>query len=373
MNKPMTHPLGQRQGVHTFEHEHHAGLDALHYALSLKRPHGGKGVKHLASFIIKRLVERGHQTLIDQAGNIHVDLRRNAMHKTLFVAHLDTVHRQDGPNRFSVVDHVIHARGQEPLGADDGAGVGVLMHLIAHGTAGYYIFSQGEEVGGIGAKFIRKHHEALLAEFDRAIAFDRRDTVSVISHQGMSRCCSDVFAQALVDQLNDLGMLYMPDDTGSYTDTAEFCDVVAECTNVSVGYFREHSALESLDLQHFKALCAAVLQITWDSLPTQRDPSVQEDLWGFGPWGWHEEDDAFERSIHQAISNALRGSCTPLTDLLCDLYPRDQRLIAKKLLLRRRIPQDVLERARDMLDYGYGDAYDALYFIADEMQAMMNA
>jgi len=33
-----------------------------------------------------------------------------------------------------------------------------------------------------------------------------------------------------------------------YTDTAEFTDIIPECTNRSVGYAREHTQEESLDL-----------------------------------------------------------------------------------------------------------------------------
>ena len=141
----------------------------------------------------------------------------------------------------------------------------------------------GEEGGGIGAKVV-SDDQALLKQFDRAIAFDRRNNSSVITHQGYGRCCSDAFAEALSDKFNDAGLLYMPDDGGVYTDTAEFVDVIPECTNISIGYMAEHTDREALDILHFRHLADAVLSFDWDNLPTERDPSVDEFASGNNWW-----------------------------------------------------------------------------------------
>ena len=56
--------------------------------------------------------------------------------------------------------------------------------------------------------------------------------------------------------------------------------------NISVGYQSEHTQNESLDIFHFSALAERVINIDWDSLPTDRDPSVKEEKeWGnWGKW-----------------------------------------------------------------------------------------
>ena len=122
---------------------------------------------------------------------------------------------------------------------------------------------------------------------DRAIAFDRRGTDSVISYQGFSRCCSDTFGDALARELNDNGdnFFYSVDPTGVYTDTAEFTDLISECTNISVGYDNEHTTKECLDVTHYHALAKAVLAINWDALPTERDPMVEDVMYtSKGKW-----------------------------------------------------------------------------------------
>ena len=141
-------------------------------ALSLKRPHKGEGVQLFNAWLCDNTPK--HVELnIDEAGNIHIDNRTSTNHRTLFIAHTDTVHREDGANKFVKAHGKWYANGA-PLGADDGAGCAMLMHLLHANTPGYYIFSQGEECGGIGAKHLADNHRDLLSEFDRAIAFDRQ-------------------------------------------------------------------------------------------------------------------------------------------------------------------------------------------------------
>jgi hypothetical protein len=81
-----------------------------------------------------------------------------------------------------------------------------------------------------------------------------------------------MFAEALCDELNARDMLMMPDDTGIYTDTAEFMELIPECTNLSAGYYNEHSAREFLDVEYLGMLLKAMITVQWDELPTERDP-----------------------------------------------------------------------------------------------------
>jgi hypothetical protein len=115
-------------------------------------------------------------------------------------------------------------------------------------------------------------------KYDRIISFDRRDVGSIITHQSWSRCCSNAFADELANQLNStgLGLSYIKDDGGVYTDSAEFIDIIPECTNISVGYYKEHTHTESQDIDHLERLANACLQVDWDNLPTVRDPKVTE-------------------------------------------------------------------------------------------------
>lgn len=253
-------------------------MSTLRRALSLRRPHDSfeEGELLLSLAFDVRSYQPRAAMFVDAAGNLHVDLRTAFEHRTLFVAHVDTVHWHGGVNAFDDSGPIWRAMNKQPLGADDGAGVAMLAALISAGVPAYYVFTRGEEAGGVGARHLADYYDYLLSEFDRAIAFDRRDIISVITHQSRGRCCSDAFAEALTGELNELGMLMMPDDTGVYTDTAEFIRTIPECTNISAGYYYEHSDREELDTVYLQALLAACLLVRWDHLPTERDPSVRE-------------------------------------------------------------------------------------------------
>lgn len=155
------------------------------------------------------------------------------------------------------------------LGADDGVGIWLMLRMISAGVEGLYIFHADEEIGGGGSRHIADETPQLLDGIVRAVAFDRKGTRSVITHQGIGRCCSDKFGQALGEAL---GMGYTIDDTGVFTDTANYTHLVPECTNVSSGYYREHTLHEHLDVTHATALANALTKVQWGELPVERQP-----------------------------------------------------------------------------------------------------
>jgi hypothetical protein len=337
-------------------------------ALSMKRPHATRGAEEFTDWLHAHLPKRSHIAVsYDKVGNLHVDARVDDTNRTLFVAHVDTVHRECGPNKIRKTQGMWYADGA-CLGADDGAGCALLMHLLHAQIPAYYIFTQGEERGGIGAKYLADHSPELLAQFDRAIAFDRRGIDSVITHQGWGRCCSDDFASALSAELCADGVLmYLGDDTGVYTDTAEFVDVIPECTNISVGYMNEHSDRETLDLHHFTALAAAVLKIKWDTLPTTRDPKEKEPVPDMNAWQtkygttswdgawkdtWNKYADTDKQTtysetewLEDALLDAKLGMYRDLLDMIAETaYPEDPEM-ALKFLSKKMLTDEVINAA----------------------------
>lgn len=250
---------------------HSTLLTVLGFALSLKRPHGGTGDARLAAYMAQQF----GADMIDGHGNLHFDRRRNG-ERTLFTAHTDTVHREDGTNDVLVDGAFWRAVPGSVLGADDGAGVALIASLLDAGVPGYYILFRGEECGGQGSSWLAEHMPDLLRQFDRAVAFDRAGYYDVITHQAGRRCCSDVFADALSTQLADLGLLYGPCSGGVYTDTAEFVQDIPECTNLSVGYKHQHGDKEEQDVEFLGLLADALVRVQWETLPTKRNPHERE-------------------------------------------------------------------------------------------------
>lgn len=246
----------------------------------------------------------------DSAGNYYYIIGNS---DTMFTAHLDTVGGDESVTH--VIDEesgIIKTDGKSVLGADDKAGVVILLYMIEKRVPGFYLFPVGEEVGCIGsgklAKILhnnKKKTEILVSkkgeqkniEIDlpsdriynnirKVIAFDRMGYSSIITHQLDQRCCSDEFAGSLATELNKHGFDYGLDDSGVYSDSAEFADLYPECTNVSVGYFAQHSSDETQDIEFLEALADACTKVNWDNLVVARDPRDIEYLDNYyNTWG----------------------------------------------------------------------------------------
>ena len=280
---------------------HTALMHDLYRALHSRRASGSQSEAKYVAWLVNRLPV----TMIDGAGNIHVDMRTGPMHRTMFTSHTDTVHRQGGTNNIrldATNPRSVKWRADEgaALGADDGAGIALMQHLIAAGVPAYYVFFREEESGGVGSAWLAKNMAPVFKDIDRCISFDRADYSDVITHQGMGRCCSDTFAQALATALtsDDMSTAYLPDDSGVFTDSANFTDLIGECTNLSVGYKHQHGDGEWQDVTYLELMAAALVNVAWDDLPVKRMPGEREFV---GMWGGTKRwDMTKETNVHLA-------------------------------------------------------------------------
>ena len=205
------------------------------------------------------------------------------------------------------------------LGADDKLGCYIMCRMIEQGIPGLYVFHHGEECGGVGSKWLAQNKPEFVKDVDYCVAFDRQDYGDVITSQGRV-CCSDEFANALCKQLN----AYLPPkqqmskSSGVFTDSASYTGLIPECTNISVGYKRQHTSSEKFDLEWLEhMLIPALFKVNWGNLPVKRDPSVKESFGLGNYWSgrrgqqfrgydsyWdtpYDEDDEFAYSKSYAV------------------------------------------------------------------------
>lgn len=245
--------------------------------LQTKRPYNTDGERE---FITEWLDDIEGMTR-DTVGNRWLVIGDNPT--ILWSCHTDTVSQRDGFQNVRWSDDGTSLELNKPkhgqcLGADDGAGMWLLLEMIKAAKPGLYIFHRGEEKGGIGSGHIADKNPDLLLGIQMAVAFDRRGTSSIITHQSRGRGCSKEFATAFAEALNELepAFDFKLDDTGSFTDTANYFGLVPECTNVSCGYYSEHSTREELDVIHLMRLRKAMIQIDMSKLPIVRDHTDTE-------------------------------------------------------------------------------------------------
>jgi len=208
----------------------------------------------------------------DPDGNFYYEIGES---KTIFACHLDTACKDHGYVKHVFDGVYIRTDGKTILGADDKAGATILLYMIENNVPGLYYFFIGEEVGCIGSTAAAKRVD-FFSNYDKIVSFDRRGTNSIITHQSGLRSCSDDFADSLSKEYAKYGLKLAKDDTGVYTDSAEFTSVIPECTNISVGYYKEHTTAEHQDILYLEDLAKASALINWESLTIKRDPSKYE-------------------------------------------------------------------------------------------------
>jgi hypothetical protein len=228
----------------------------------------------------------------DEFGNLFIKIGDIDV---MFTSHLDTATSANTPVKHAFEGNIIKTDGKSILGADDKAGVTIMLYMIKNSVPGLYYFFLGEEVGCIGSKKVAGvQKEKKIEGINKVISFDRRGTDSIITFQAGKRCCSDSFGKTLAAQLNQVetSFKYETDPTGILTDSVQFISIYSECTNISVGYQSEHTFSETQNIVHLEKLAEACLKVDWNSLPVERDPSKTEyKSYGYGGWGYPGWDD----------------------------------------------------------------------------------
>lgn len=222
----------------------------------------------------------------DEFGNLFVKIGESDV---MFTSHLDTATSANVEVKHVFDGDIIKTDGTTILGADDKAGVTIMIHMIKNQIPGLYYFFLGEEVGCIGSKKVAGvQKDKKIEGINKVISFDRRSTNSVITYQSSQRCASDAFGKALSNELNkaDETFKYEIDEGGVLTDSYQFIKIYPECTNISVGYQSEHTFSETQNIAHLEKLAEACLKVDWNGLPVERDPSKTEYKSYYSGWGY---------------------------------------------------------------------------------------
>lgn len=329
------------------------GLDLLFTIHAWGRPHGSK----TEEWFMKTFLDPIPGMQQDGMGNRYIRIGES---DTLWSCHVDTTDSKGRHKKMVITTSGVlrladgYKKPGSCLGADDGAGVWLLMEMIRREKPGLYIFHRGEEKGCIGSKWIARENKDLLKGITKAIAFDRRGTRDIITFQSGYRTASDEFANSLAKQLNaDTGddrLFFSKDPTGAFTDTNSYKDIIPECTNVSVGYLGNHGQNETLDTVHLQRLLRMVLKLDTSKLVVARDPTKSESKWkseggaygGYYGGGYHAGYNAgYKRTYDKAEADEFI--------MLCSLVPE---AVARFLQRGYHKPKAILDLALDMLDEG---------------------
>lgn len=234
-------------------------LDLVAY----KRPEGSKYQK---KFCNRFLVPVFGQPDVD--GNFTKIILDNGKHPTVaFMAHHDTVHKTTGKQNVVVDGDFFRILDENCLGADCTTGIYIILKMIAAKVPGIYVIHAAEEIGCLGSRALVKRQPDWIYKVNAAISLDRKGYDSIITHQLGMRTCSDAFARSLAEILDGS---FKPDPSGVYTDSNEYVDFIPECTNLSVGYFAQHTKNECQDNVFMEQLVDSMIKADWSQLAIER-------------------------------------------------------------------------------------------------------
>jgi hypothetical protein len=152
----------------------------------------------------------------------------------LLVAHVDTVFE-------TPPDELFYDKRKQviftPFGAgfDDRAGVFAILKILHKGYKPHILFTNGEELGGIGVKAFLEN-------------YPKNEHINYVIQLDRSGYCDCVFYQCdnpdFTKYISSFGFV---EDSGSFTDISFICPMWKIAgVNLSVGYLNEHSASEIL-------------------------------------------------------------------------------------------------------------------------------
>ena len=157
----------------------------------------------------------------------------------LLIAHVDTVHINKPNNIFYDSENEV-MWSPDGLGADDRAGVYAIFHLLRKGYRPHVLFTNGEEIGGLGALEIVDSLPKPPCEIKYIIELDRAGYDDCVFYN-----CANI---KFITYIESFGFNFQK---GSFTDISFICpEWKIAGVNLSIGYRSEHSYEEHLYLSN---------------------------------------------------------------------------------------------------------------------------
>ena len=189
----------------------------------------------------------------DEFGNIFIGFNKQSKGLPILVAHTDNVLGDNKEPVFDLAKRRIKGV-KDGIGFDDKAGIIGIITLWHYFKEQKFriIFPANEEIGGVGTENM---DTSWYSDAKWILELDRRGNKDFIQVSGVTRLCSDEFAEKFI-------AMGFKRDTGTFTDVnvmkpnAENINMA----NLSIGYYKPHTDEEYLDTVEFEKILGKVAQ-----------------------------------------------------------------------------------------------------------------
>lgn len=191
----------------------------------------------------------------------------------LLVAHLDTVHKER-------VREIVYSEdgntisSPQGIGGDDRAGVYSILEIIKKFKCSV-LFTEQEEIGGIGADKFAKSDLLEELDFNYIIEFDRANANDAVFYS----CANDEFEEFITQD-------FYKTNYGSYSDICEVAPALGcAAVNLSCGYHKAHTTSEYVVLSEMEASIEATCAILERTTESDKFEYVEDVSSGYSYYG----------------------------------------------------------------------------------------
>lgn len=189
----------------------------------------------LKKFLYELLKEKGYKPQFRQGyvfakGDIPI----------MLVSHMDTVHKK--PVKEIYVSDYGNITSPQGIGGDDRCGIYMITQLLKYKP--YVLFTEDEEVGGVGAKKFVEAYKADNSDIERLnhlkymIELDRKGSNDMVFYDCDNR-----------DFENYIGKFGWDEKYGTYSDISDVAPAIGvAAVNLSSGYYKAHTTDEIINI-----------------------------------------------------------------------------------------------------------------------------
>jgi hypothetical protein len=198
---------------------------------------------------------------------------KNSENKVCLVAHIDTVFPLEIKEKEILKEENVW-KSPRGIGGDDRCGVYALLHLYTSLPAKnkpMLLFTDGEEIGGTGAREASILFKEHFKEVSYFVELDRHGSVDMVFYNREP----DVF----VKHIGSYGFVKA---NGSFSDISILGENLNKCSvNLSVGYYNEHTYREYVNILELKTTIEKVRNLCIEETGKEKIWALNNKHWVF--------------------------------------------------------------------------------------------
>lgn len=224
----------------------------------------------LKKYCHKRLTKLGYETIENKDGFLYAEGKL----PVLLVAHMDTVHFHSVKDIFYNKGRIYSSQG---IGGDDRCGIYMILKILKTLKC-HVLFTEDEEVGGIGAGKFTKTNKYKNINVNYILEFDRRGSNDAVFYECDNREFEDFVRSTK----------FFTSEYGTYSDICDVAPYLGKAAvNLSCGYYRAHTTEEYVVLDEMEQVIVEAKKLIQKDYETSYQ--YIEKQYGRNKWGSYDD------------------------------------------------------------------------------------